>query len=111
MDDEDDIQPPLEAMTDALVGAGMVLGRILGHMLHSQAVTGRTEPPVPDALYDVLYGVIEPMAEYREFEMGVAARVLNDALHLVMAEVMLAPIDLDPGEAPPRPRRTRRRRG
>ena len=92
MDDEDDILTPHEAMADALVGAGIVIGRILGHMVHSQAVTGRTEPPVPVALYDVLLGTIEPMAEHREFELGVAARVLNDALLLVAAEVELLPI-------------------
>ena len=103
MDDEDDILTPHEAMADALVGAGMVVGRILGHMVHSQAVTGRTEPPVPVALYDVLHGTLAPMAEHREFELGVAARVLNDALLLVAAEIELLPID----EAPPRRRRTR----
>ena len=103
MDDEDDIPTPHEAMADALVGAGMVVGRILGHMVHSQAVTGRTDPPVPVALYDVLYGTIEPMVEHREFELGVAARVLNDALLLVAAEVELLPIDET------RPRRRRRR--
>lgn len=106
MDDEDDIPTPHEAMADALVGAGMVLGRILGHMVHSQAVTGRTDPPVPVALYDVLYGTIAPMAEHREFEFGVAARVLNDALLLVAAEVELLPIEEAP--APPRRRRGRR---
>ena len=106
MDDEDDIPQPLEAMTDALVGSGMVIGRIIGHMLHSQAVTGRTDPPVPEALYEVLLGVIEPMAEHREFELGVAARVLNDALMLVMAEVELMPID--DGRAARRARRRRR---
>ncbi len=93
MDDEHDIQTPHEAMTDALVGAGMVVGRIVGHMLHSQAVTGRTEPTVPEALYETLYGVIEPMAESRDFELGVAARVLNDALMLILEEVYLVPID------------------
>ena len=93
MDDEDDIPTPLENLTDALVGAGVVLGRILGHMVHSQAVTGRTDPPVPDALYEVLYGVIEPMAEHRAFELGVAAHVLHDALTLIMAEVQLMPLD------------------
>jgi len=103
MDDEDDIPTPHEAFADALVGAGMVLGRILGHMVHSQAVTGRTEPPIPVALYDVLHGTIAPMAEHREFELGVAARVLSDALLLVAAEVELLPID-EP------PRRARRRR-
>lgn len=104
MDDEDDILTPHEAMADALVGAGMVLGRILGHMVHSQAVTGRTDPPVPVALYDVLYGTIAPMVEHREFELGVAARVLNDALLLVAAEVELLPID----DTAPRRRRRRR---
>ena len=104
MDDEDDILTPHEAMADALVGAGMVVGRILGHMVHSQAVTGRTDPPVPVALYDVLHGTIAPMAEHREFELGVAARVLNDALLLVAAEIELLPID---DTAPPRRRRRR----
>ena len=104
MDDEDDILTPHEAMADALVGAGMVVGRILGHMVHSQAVTGRTDPPVPVALYDVLYGTIAPMVEHREFELGVAARVLNDALLLVAAEIELLPID------DTMPRRRRRRR-
>jgi hypothetical protein len=103
MDDEDDILTPHEAMADALVGAGMVVGRILGHMMHSQAVTGRTDPPVPVALYDVLHGTIAPMVEHREFELGVAARVLNDALLLVAAEIELLPID----ETPPRRRRRR----
>lgn len=104
MDDEDDILTPHEAMADALVGAGMVVGRILGHMVHSQAVTGRTDPPVPVALYDVLYGTIAPMVEHREFELGVAARVLNDALLLVAAEIELLPID----DTAPRRRRRRR---
>ncbi len=103
--DEPDIPTPHEAMADALVGAGTVIGRIMGHMLHSQAVTGRTDPPVPEALYDVLYDTIEPMAEHREFEFGVAARVLNDALVLILAEVQLLPIDPDE-----RPRRRGRRR-
>jgi hypothetical protein len=93
MDDEHDIHSPLEAMTDALVGSGMVIGRIIGHMIHSQTMTGRTEPSVPEVLYDILRGVIEPMAEARPFELGVAARVLNDALALVMAEVYLVPLD------------------
>ena len=111
MDDEDDIRTPHEAMADALVGAGMVVGRIVGHMLHSQAVTGRTEPPVPEALYDTLYGVIEPMAESRDFELGVAARVLNDALMLILAEVYLLPIDeaVPPARAKRRGARDRRR--
>lgn len=93
MDDAHDMPAPHEAMTDALVGAGLVIGRILGHMVHSQAVTGRTDPPVPEALYEVLHDVIAPMAEHREFELGVAARVLNDALVLVVAEVELMPIE------------------
>jgi hypothetical protein len=109
MDDEDDIPAPLDALTDALVGSGVVIGQIIGHMLHSQAITGREEPPVEAALYEVLYGVLEPMAEHREFELGVAARVLHDALHLVMTEVHLMPID-EPRAGPPA-RRTRRRRG
>lgn len=103
MDDADDIPTPLEAMTDALVGAGLVIGRILGHMVHSQTVTGRTEPPIPEALYEVLHGTIEPMAEHREFELGVAAQVLNDALVRVVADIELMPIDES--------RRARRRRG
>ncbi len=106
MDDEDDILTPHEAMADALVGAGMVLGRILGHMVHSQAVTGLTDPPVPVALYDVLHGTIAPMVEHREFELGVAARVLNDVLLLVEAEVELLPID-EPHRRARRPRRRR----
>jgi hypothetical protein len=98
MDDEDDIPTPLEAMTDALVGSGMVIGRIIGHMIHSQAVTGRADPPVPEALHDILLGVLEPMVEHREFELGVAARVLSDALVLVLADVHLMPIDADGGD-------------
>ena len=105
--DEDHIPTPHEAMTDALVGAGTVLGRIMGHMVHSQAVTGETDPPVPEALYHVLYDTLGPMAESREFEFGVAARVLNDALLLILAEVYLVPID---EFAPRRSRRRRRRR-
>ena len=73
-------------------------------MMRSQVVTGRTDPPVPVALYDVLYDTIAPMAEHREFELGVAARVLNDALLLVAAEIELLPIDDTPS------RRRRRRR-
>ncbi len=107
MDDEDDIPTPHEAMADAMVGAALVLGRILGHMVHSQAVTGRTEPPIPVALYEVLLGTIEPMAEHREFELGVAARVLNDALLLVAGEVHLMPIEEIPPSRRERPRRRR----
>lgn len=92
MDEEDDIPTPLDAMTDAVVGSGFVVGRIIGHMLASQSVTGRTEPPVEDALFVVLRGVIAPMAESRDFELGVAARVLHDVLERVMDEVQLMPI-------------------
>ena len=93
MNDEDDIPTPLEAMTDSLVGSGFVIGRIIGHMVHTELVTGETEPPLEDVLYDILHGVLEPMAEHREFELGVAARVLHDALMLVMAEVLLVPVE------------------
>ncbi len=106
MDDVEDIPAPHESMTDALVAAGFVIGRIIGHMIHSQAVTGRTDPPLEDALYEVIHGTIAPMVEHREFELGVAAQVLHDALTLVMAEVCLLPID----DSQPARRGRRRRR-
>ncbi len=74
-------------------------------MQDSQAATGRADPPIAEALYTIIAGTLEPMAEHREFELGVAARVLNDALMLVVAEIELMPI-----EKPDRGKRRRRSR-
>ena len=109
MDHEDDMLPPLETLVDRLLGWVGVIGPIIAHMQASQAVTGRAEPPISEALYTIIRGTLEPMAEHREFELGVAARVVEDAIERVLDEVMLMPID-----DPPRnraERRAQRRRG
>jgi hypothetical protein len=110
MDDEHDTLPPLEALVDSLMGWTAVTAQLIDHMLASQAVTGRTEPTIPQALYALLCGTLEPMSESRAFELGVAARVVGDAVETVVGEIQLLPI-----EGPERPpsrseRRARARR-
>ena len=113
MDDEDDIRPPLETLVDCLMGWTAVTAQIIDHMQRSQAVTGRTEPPIAHALYALMNGTLSEMAESREFEVGVAARVVGDAVETVMHEIHLLPID-GPERPPNRAERRahgRRRRG
>jgi hypothetical protein len=113
MDDEDDIRPPLETLVDCLLGWTAVTAQIIDHMQRSQAATGRTEPPIAEALYALMNGTLAPFAESREFEVGVAARIVGDAVETVMSEIMLLPID-GPERTPNRAQRrarARRRRG
>ena len=107
MDDEDDIRPPLETLVDCLLGWTAVTAQIIDHMLRSQAVTGRTEPTIPEALYALMNGTLAPLAESREFEVGVAARMVGDAVETVISEIQFLPID---GPERPPNRATRRAR-
>ena len=109
MDEPDDILPPLETLVDRLLGWVGVIAPIIAHMQESQTVTGRADPPISEALYTIILGTLEPMAEHREFELGVAARVVEDAIERVAEEIFLVPIE----EPPPvnrAHRRARRRR-
>ena len=109
MDEPEDILPPLETLVDRLMGWVGVIAPIIAHMQESQAVTRRTEPSIAEALYTIVLGTLEPMAEHREVELGVAARVVEDAIDRIAEEIFLVPID----EHPPvnrAQRRARRRR-
>ena len=109
MDDHDDILPPLETLVDRLLGWVGVIGPIIAHMQESQATTGRADPPISDALYAIIRGTLEPMAEHRGFELGVAARVVEDAIERVLDEVVLVPIEDRPRNRAERRARRRRR--
>lgn len=105
MDDHDDILPPLEAFVDSLLGWAAVSKQLIDHMEASQATTGRMSPSIPEVLAALVYGTLEPMAESRGFELGVAARVLADATDKVAEEIVMVPIE----EYAPRNRAARRR--
>lgn len=111
MDAEDTTLPPLEALVDSLLDWAAVTGQMIEHMHRSQAVTGRETPTIPEVLYSLLCGTLEPLAERRMFEVGVAARVVQDAVETVMEEIYLMPIEEHPrpdrGHCRP-PRRRRR---
>ena len=105
MDDTEDILPPLDALLGALIEWGAVASQIVEHMWRSQQVTGATEPPIGEALHTVLRGTLEPLAESRGFELGVAARVIEDVTARVTEEIYLVPIQENRAA-----RRARRRR-
>lgn len=108
MDDEDRPLPPLEALVDSLLGWTAAMSQIIDHMHRSQAVTGRTEPTIPEALYALLCGTLQPLAQDRELEIGVAARVVQEAVDVVHSEIYLVPVDL-PEPVNRAQRRARRR--
>ena len=110
MDEPEDILPPLETLVDRLMGWVGVIAPIVAHMQESQAVSGRTDPPIADALYAIVVGTLAPMAEHREFELGVAARVVEDAIERVAEEILLVPIEERPHPPVNRAQRRARRR-
>ena len=106
MDETRDILPPLDALVAALIEWGAIASQIVEHMWRSQQVTGETEPPIGVVLRTLLCGTLEPLAESREFELGVAARVVEDVTARVMDEIYLVPVE----EFAPRNRAERRAR-
>ena len=95
MDEDDQILPPFEAFVDSLLGWSAVTKQILDRMECVQRRMGPLAPPIPETFAGMLLGTLGPMAESRDFELGVAARVVEDALEAVAEAVALV--------LPPRP--------
>lgn len=106
MDPDDDIPDPLDALVTALIGWGGIASQIVHHMWRTEQVTGETEPPLAEALHEILAETLRGPFEQRAFEMGVAARVVEDVIERVTDEIYLVP---PPNRAARRSRRRRRR--
>lgn len=94
-------------LVDEVVSLGGPLTSIVDHMTRYQraGASAPDAPSIPEALRNMLHGVLEPLsAEFSADDLATATAILDRVTHQVTSEIYLVP----PGGGPSGRRRRRR---